>query len=96
MPVAMITAFKAATMRCFFHIIHVDGQIDDKEGSLFDSLEEAKDEARAALQELVAQAVVRGHPWTISGIRVCSDTVELATIHMDPAVSKVLRDADGK
>jgi hypothetical protein len=83
-------------MRCFFHIIHVGGQVDDDEGSLLDSLEQAKDVAQTTLQELVVQAVTRGHPWTVTGIRICSDVSELAVILMDPVVEKVLRNSSDK
>lgn len=79
-------------MRYYFHVVMLDGQLDDHEGTVFDTLDQAKDDARASLADLAAAALFRrSADLGVIGIRICSEDRELALISVDPAVEKALR-----
>ena len=78
-------------MRFFFHVVHLDEQIDDPEGRELDDLKTAKEEAHAALNELIAAAVTQGRKWTLKAVRICSaDQQELAVVRIDPLIDRMM------
>jgi hypothetical protein len=66
--------------RYFFHIAHGDRRVEDPEGADFYALAAAKQEAAAALRDLIAAALVDGEPSTLQAIEVADDNGSILTI----------------
>lgn len=76
----------------FFHVRHVDGVVPDREGSTFQELELAKEEAREVLRELVGHALLSKRSRIPLGVLIYDASGDVvAEVYIDAAIPEIAR-----
>ena len=75
--------------RVYFHLLRLDGLLEDPEGAEFETIQLAHDEARSAARELVIDMLSANQPADVFALQLTSDIGEcLGVIRLSSVLPK--------